>query len=196
MFEVNDAAALQRVVVQVNQNTPYNAVSSSLFGEAFSIKLINLQPGANAVKVTFIFSDKSVNQSWQVQVGSAVSSGYQCSSTSSTGVTVDGDPVDSKNPKGDGVLPFSKGGTQQRVYRNSTPEARYNDSDFEPGVDPARIPKETNPASRLRLQGGTGNCGVVGGPSGGGAWWFWIPSLLFFIGKRRRGAGSLFVFLL
>ncbi len=196
MFEVNDAAALQRVVVQVNQNTPYNAVSSSLFGEAFSIKLINLQPGANAVKVSFIFSDKSVNQSWQVQVGSAVSSGYQCSSTSSTGVTVDGDPVDSKNPKGDGVLPFSKGGTQQRVYRNSTPEARYNDSDFEPAVDPARIPKETNPASRLRLQGGTGNCGVVGGPSGGGAWWFWIPSLLFFIGKRRRGAGSLFVFLL
>lgn len=185
-LEGMDEAALQRVEVKVNNNASYNAVSPSQFGKDFSLKFIDLKPGQeNTVQVRYIYSDRVVTQTYKVNVdnGGATTAPFKCD-TADGGLTVDGDNPQAKDPKGDGVLPFPKGDTrvQDRVYRNADESNRINPRDFDRGLVSAQSTADKAPLdpSKLKLQGGTGNCGVVAGGfrSLSQFWLILLPNLL------------------
>lgn len=195
LFEYFSPEAVQRVEITVNNNPTYNAVSPGAFDKLFSLKFVNLQLGANTVKVTVVYTDKKVTQNYVVTVtdgGTPMPTEYNCSQGDGT-KTVDGDDPKSKTPNGDGVLPFPKSdGSQDRVPRNNDPETNLNSSDF---TRESNTTVAGTSESSLRLQGGTGNCGVVAHTSSRKGWLaFVLLPLLAVLGLRRRG--SLMVFLL
>lgn len=181
LFENFDEAALQRVEVTVNSNTTYNAVSPGEFNKDFTIKLINLQAGiTNVVVVKAVYSDTTVTKTYNVTIGQgAVTQPYNCGTTDGTNKTVDGDSLTSTSPKGDGVKPFPKNGIQDRVYRNADPENTRARSDFEvTSAGNGNNAKAATDPGTLRIQGGTGNCGVVAGLAGELKTWALLPFVL------------------
>ncbi|MCA2959851.1 MAG: OmpA family protein [Silvanigrellales bacterium] len=171
-----DKASLQRVTVKVNNNAAYNAVSPADTLDAadtqspFSVKLVGLQDNANTVVVTFVYADSEVSRTYTVNVsanGGTTTSPFECAQ-GPAGKTVDGDEPDSLNPTGDGVLPPTTEGGYQRVYRNADDANVYNRDELgaasgTPASAPNDSPEnEDEDPRKLRLQGGTGNCGVVG----------------------------------
>jgi len=173
-----DKASLQRVTVKVNERATYNAVSpadTSDTNKVFSIKLVGLKDGANSVVVTYVYSDSEVPRTYTVNVaasGGTVTSPFTCTQ-GLAGKTVDGDDPRDLDPDGDGVLPPKDDGSYQRVYRNADAENKYDrDALNSSGSTEVTRPDEVKPGEKdprdLRLQGGTGNCGVVGGAKLGG----------------------------
>ena len=163
-----DAASLQRVEVQVGSNPKYNAVSPSGFNKDYTVKFIGLTNGSNTVRVTAFYGDSNYTHTYTVNVGNSTDSNIACASAD-TNKTVDGDPFDEKNPIGDGVKPLPKpDNSQDRVYRNSDSEnGKYTNRDFNQSANPI-APKSSTPQPQdLRIQGGTGNCGVVAGVASG-----------------------------
>lgn len=184
-----DKASLQRVTVKVNNRAAYNAVSPADTADEsklFSIKLVGLNTGANTVVVTYVYSDSEVARTYTVNVtdnGGTVTSPFTCDQ-GPAGKTVDGDDITDVNPAGDGVLPPTTDGGYQRVYRNADAVNDYDRDELNaasgtPGtvVNPD---EDDNDPRKLRLQGGTGNCGVVAlaqGAASGGS----LSSLLFLL---------------
>jgi hypothetical protein len=69
-----------------------------------------------------------------------------------------------KAPKGDGFLPFPDDNGNIRVYRNADPSnADFENQDQFAQAKDYAVPKTKVDARNLRIQGGTGNCGVIGG---------------------------------
>jgi hypothetical protein len=69
-----------------------------------------------------------------------------------------------KAPKGDGFLPFPDDNGNIRVYRNADPSnADFESQDQFAQAKDYATPKTKVEARNLRIQGGTGNCGVIGG---------------------------------
>ena len=155
--------ALHHVEVQVNSNPKYNAVSTTDFNKLFSIKLINLVTGSNTVTVTAYYGDIKVTRTYTVNVAvsGTTTSPYECVAQTRS-KTVDGDEFTDSNPKGDGVKPDpvasgTRAGSQDRIYRNNDPDDGRNTISF---AD-ATLGNASNNLAGLRLQGGTGNCGVI-----------------------------------
>jgi hypothetical protein len=170
--------SLQRVLVKVNTDPEYQAVSPADTSESdkvFSIKFVNLQDGANSVKVTYVYSDQAVERTYAINVAGnsgTVTTPFACTA-GPAGKTIDGDEPDDLSPAGDGVLPPTTSGGYQRVYRNADAENDYDRDRLNPssggatGVPAATPTPDDEDPRKLRLQGGTGNCGVVGGVGGG-----------------------------
>lgn len=157
-----DKNALQYVQVQVQpaaggQPYSYNAVSPSAPGSEFSIKFIGLTNGSNTVTVTPVYQDgRSVTQQFTVVVGGSNTSGVACNEQS-TDLTVDGDPRGDVLPDGDGFYHKPDQNNDFRDYRNNDPGNLLSENDFAVVGDEQSAIR----LRRLRLQGGTGNCGVV-----------------------------------
>lgn len=164
-FDNMDISALQYVRVQVQppggvQAYEYNAVSPSAPGSDFSIKFIGLKTGSNTVTVTPVFQDRSsTSQTFTVNVGNTGNSDLSCSEQD-VNLTVDGDPIGDLTPNGDGFYHTPKGG-DFRDYRNSDPSNLLSENEFAVVGDE----QAAMGLRKLRLQGGTGNCGVVAGVS-------------------------------
>lgn len=162
LFTLMDANALQYVSVEVQPaNLKYKAVSPGAPGSEFSIKFIGLRQGANTVTVTSVYQDgSSSSQSFAVTVAPNTSpsttAGLQCTAAGDD-KTVDGDPIGAKSPKGDGFYnrPNNKG--DYRDYRNADAANDLTESEFA-SVDADQSAAEL---TKLRIQGGTGNCGVL-----------------------------------
>ena len=136
----------------------------------FTMKFVGLNNNAtNNVEVKYYYGDHTVTKNYVVKVdgsASTITSPYTCENKTDA-TTVDGDDPNEKKPKGDGVLfkPDSSG-RATRVYRNEDPE---NDLPAEAFVRStasqtnARVLSnaEKLDQGQLRIQGGTGNCGVI-----------------------------------
>ena len=82
--------------------------------------------------------------------------------------TVDGDDPASTTPTGDGVLPYpSSTNTQCRVYRNADSSNTRDASSFYSQTYGETLRQK---AARLKIQGGTGNCGTIAGMAGSSGW--------------------------
>jgi hypothetical protein len=81
--------------------------------------------------------------------------------------TVDGDAIGTKQPKGDGFYNQPNSNGDLRDYRNSDDANSLSDREFAIVGDE----QSSEDLTKLRLQGGTGNCGSVmsraGGTTGG-----------------------------
>ena len=192
-FDHMDVNALQYVGVKVQPagggEFNYNAVSPSAPNSEFSIKFVGLKAGSNTVTVTPVYQDgSSTSQTFTVIVGAnnTNSSALSCSKQD-TGLTVDGDPRGDKTPDGDGFYHTPSNGNF-RDYRNNDPSNLLSENEF------AVVGDEQAAASlrKLRLQGGTGNCGVVSGGSHSARssqallWVFLLAPFAFVRVQRRR----------
>ncbi|NBO38332.1 hypothetical protein EBU99_07090 [bacterium] len=158
MFVKMDANALQYVEVTVQPaGYSYRAVSPNEPGSEFSVKFVGLRSGANTVTVKPVYQDgTSSTATFTVNVGNSTDTGLACSSADD-GKTVDGDPIGTPQPKGDGFYPDRKADGSFRDYRNADPANSLSSNEFAVVGDE----QGATDLSRLRLQGGTGNCGVV-----------------------------------
>ncbi|MEY2987471.1 MAG: hypothetical protein RJB13_992 [Pseudomonadota bacterium] len=161
-FDQMDLNALQYVRVRVQPagggEFNYNAVSPSAPNSDFSIKFVGLKTGTNKVTVSPVYQDgSSSSQTFDIIVGanSASSSNLSCVKQD-TSLTVDGDPRGDKTPDGDGFYHTPENGNF-RDYRNNDPSNLISENEF------AVVGDEQASAGlrKLRLQGGTGNCGVM-----------------------------------
>jgi outer membrane protein OmpA-like peptidoglycan-associated protein len=167
-----DTGSLQRLEVEVNGGIKYNAVSSVVNGQEFSVKILGLQEGENNILLKAVYGDSVYTKSFKINVGNAGSSaGVNCTQEPSD-KTVDGDSFTEKNPAGDGFKPFLKNSngvtTADRVYRNNElndsekTSTKYDPNIFRDSAEAASAKRGLgNPAKDLRLQGGTGNCGKI-----------------------------------
>ncbi len=158
MFDVMDENALQYVTVRVQPaGGDYNAVSPGAPQGEFSIKFIGLKAGVNTVTVTPVYQDgTSVSQVFKVTVAAGTTSGLKCEPAGDDR-TVDGDLKGAKEPKGDGFYNRPNNNGDFRDYRNSDEANSLSENEFAVvGDDQA-----TADLSKLRLQGGTGNCGSL-----------------------------------
>lgn len=191
-FDHMDVNALQYVSVKVEPagggEFNYNAVSPSSPESEFSIKFVGLKTGSNTVTVTPVYQDgSSTTQKFTVNVGANNTNSSNLSCTSQdTGLTVDGDPIGDKTPDGDGFYHTPSNG-DFRDYRNNDPSNLLSENEF------AVVGDEQAAAGlrKLRLQGGTGNCGVVAGrdESGGqtrALLWALLLAPLAFVRVQRR----------
>lgn len=182
--------AVQRVEIKVNNNPTYTAVSPGAPDKLFSLKFINLRDGANTVTVTTHYTDQSITKTYSINVATtgAPTSPYECTTADGT-KTVDGDDPTDKTPKGDGVLPTPKSdGSGDRVYRNDDPVNELDPDDFNLVDDDNESVRAKVESKRLRLQGGTGNCGVISGLADTQAskWWLVFMMLpVFVVGLMR-----------
>lgn len=162
LFAQFDKNALRFVRVEVTPASggklTYNAVSPSAPGSNFDIKFVGLQDGNNTVKVTPVYQDgRSADSStFTIVVGNTTDPSMTCRAIDE-GRTVDNDPIGSKDPKGDGFYAAPSSSGQLRDYRNAD-EGNRLANEF--GIVGESDNLES--FSRLRLQGGTGNCGVIG----------------------------------
>jgi len=161
MFDVMDENALQYVTVRVQPagggEFNYNAVSPGAPQSEFSIKFIGLKAGVNTVTVTPVYQDgTSVIQVFTVTVAAGATSGLKCEPAGDDR-TVDGDLKGAKEPKGDGFYNSPNNNGDFRDYRNADEANSLSENEFAVvGDDQA-----TADFSKLRLQGGTGNCGSL-----------------------------------
>jgi hypothetical protein len=162
LFAQFDKNALRFVRVEVTPASggklTYNAVSPSAPGSNFDIKFVGLQDGSNTVKVTPVYQDgnSSASSTFTIVVGNSTDNTMTCKAIDE-GRTVDGDLIGSKDPKGDGFYAAPSPSGQLRDYRNAD-EGNRLANEF--GIVGESDSLES--FSRLRLQGGTGNCGVIG----------------------------------
>ncbi|NBX17748.1 MAG: hypothetical protein EBR09_10315 [Proteobacteria bacterium] len=157
-----DKNALRYVKVEVTPAgssalPPYNAVTPSAPLSTFDIKFIGLKTGTNVVKVTPVYQDGRSADSITVNVvvGGTTDTDMKCSEVAD-GKTVDGDQIGSTDPAGDGFYAEPLPSGQYRDYRNADQGNRLA-GDF--GV--VGVPENKQDLTKLRLQGGTGNCGNV-----------------------------------
>lgn len=170
MFDLMDANAIQYVSVNVQPAgggaaLSYKAVSPGEPGSEFSIKFVGLKQGLNTVVVTPVFQDgTSASKTFKVTVAASASpstsAGLQCVAAGDD-KTVDGDPIGTKSPKGDGFYHAPDSDGDFRDYRNADPGNDLTANEFATVDDEQAV----NEVAKLRLQGGTGNCGVVAGRS-------------------------------
>jgi hypothetical protein len=161
ILEVMDANALQYVDVQVQPAgggaaLNYRAVSPAAPQQEFSIKFVGLKTGTNTVTVTSVYQDGTQSSKTFTVIAEVGAAAAVPCALAGDDKTVDGDPIGSKTPKGDGFYNKPKG-NDFRDYRNADPANNLAEREFasvEDNQDSARLTK-------LRLQGGTGNCGVV-----------------------------------
>ncbi len=165
LSEFTDAHAIQRVVITVNGNS-YNAVSTGDFSKKFDLKLVGLVAGVNTVKIETYYSDSTIPTSSNLAVNLTAVSAFTQTNCSSGDInqTIDGEDPANSNPAGDGVLPYTTANGQQcRVFRNAdASNARDLSSFYTQNYGESDRAK----AARLRLQGGTGNCGSLTDVSG------------------------------
>ncbi len=198
VLESMDANALQYVDVRVQpagggSALNYRAVSPGAPQQEFSIKFIGLKTGTNTVTVTPVYQDGSQSSKTFTVVAEANAADGKPCSLADDNKTVDGDPIGSKTPKGDGFYnkPNSRG--DLRDYRNADPANNLADREFASVSDT----QDSARLTKLRLQGGTGNCGVVAAAQGerSSAASLWnvlllLVAPLFVLGLRKRRSGG------
>lgn len=192
-YEQMDENALQYVRVKVQPagggELNYNAVSPSAPNSEFSIKFVGLKTGSNTVTVEPVYQDgSSTVKTFTVNVGAATSNNVSCLSRDTT-ETVDGDPIGDKTPDGDGFYHKPDNGNF-RDYRNNDPSNLLSENEFAVVGDQQAAAGLT----KLRLQGGTGNCGVVAAASGAekdtqSLVWLFLLTPLALLGIQRRRVG-------
>jgi hypothetical protein len=171
LLDTFNTHAVQRVVVTLNgpstggQNVVYNAVSPNSYDDHFGIKFTGLETGSYTATIDTYYSDKKVSKTITLTVGGTAGTDTTCGKADAN-KTVDGSNPD--KPKEyvegeDGILPYSKpnSGNQCRVYRNADDGNSLDSGDFYKtkfGNDGLSVRAQ---AERLRLQGGTGNCGSI-----------------------------------
>lgn len=164
IFEQFDKNSLRFVKVKVTPSSgptlEYNAVSPAAPGSNFDIKFVGLKTGTNKVEVTPFYQDGRSSDSviLNLIVGPATDTLFTCSSVDG-GRTVDGDLKGSQNPKGDGFYAEPSASGDFRDYRNADEGNNLSRDVFGVVGDDRNLEKLT----RLRLQGGTGNCGTLVG---------------------------------
>jgi hypothetical protein len=179
LFETFDKNALQYVKVVVTpasgSQLSYNAVSPSAPGSDFDIKFVGLKSGTNNVTVTPVYQDgrDGDSASFTIVVGNTTDATLKCSSMDD-GRTVDGDLIGSTDPIGDGFYVAPNPSGQFRDFRNADPGNKLDESVFGRIGEDESLEKYT----RLRLQGGTGNCGTLAGLSDLHSWRVILVSLL------------------
>ncbi len=188
--EATDAHALQRVEVILGDVT-YQAVSSDKFEEKFDIKIPALT-ASTAATLNFYYADSASSvpktQTISITVTSpSVYSSNLCSDINSN-LTIDGESPTLLNPAGDGMLPYL-GNTNSvcRVFRNHSDYSQNTMNFYQQRY--TETTRET--AARLRIQGGTGNCGVVANASKISSilqLLALIPAFFFALGSRRRNS--------
>ncbi|NBW81835.1 hypothetical protein EBR21_08780, partial [bacterium] len=194
LFDQFDKNALQYVKVEITpaggSKFEYKAVSPAAPESTFEIKFIGLKAGSNTVKVTPVYQDgSSLNSStFTVVVGNSTDTSLKCTPIDD-GKTVDGDLIGSVDPKGDGFYATPRSG-QYRDYRNSD-QGNKLASEF--GV--VGEANSLEEYARLRLQGGTGNCGTIAGRTATNSWRDLLAMLLilalpivFVLGMARQSA--------
>ncbi len=186
--EAADTNAVQRVEVELGGGKTYQAVSSGAFNDTFDIKIPGLTATTNATIKTY-YASSSTSSAQNITINMTEPNTYSstaCSDVSSD-LTIDGDSLTSLTPAGDGFLPHRKStGEICRVFRNKSSYAR-NLADF---YQQKYGETQREKAARLRIQGGTGNCGSLAGASIGSArvasLAAFIPALLIFLPRKRR----------
>jgi hypothetical protein len=169
LFDQFDKNALQYVKVEITpaggSKFEYKAVSPAAPESTFEIKFVGLKTGNNTVTVTPVYQDGSSSSSstFTVFVGNSTDASLKCTAIDE-GKTVDGDLIGSADPKGDGFYAAPRSG-QYRDYRNSD-QGNKLASEFGIVGEANSLEEYT----RLRLQGGTGNCGTIAGRAVTNSW--------------------------
>lgn len=200
VLEMMDANALQYVDVRVQPaggGAPlnYRAVSPGAPQQDFSIKFVGLKVGTNTVTITPVYQDGTQSSKTFTVVAEAAAAGAVNCSLAGDDKTVDGDPIGSKTPKGDGFYNKPTNGGDFRDYRNADPANNLAEREFASVSDAQNSARLT----KLRLQGGTGNCGVVAAVQGAHSPSRSLWSLLLLLmaplvvlgWSRRRSRGAL-----